>query len=203
MKTLNILAIADTHGVLLNNESKNIFFRELNRNPDMIVCLGDVRKDELRLIEKQINEKYGKNNIPWIGIRGNHDDFNQFEEFDIIDIHDMMVIFNGIKIIGFEGSILYKEYMIGFTQEKSLEIARNMQQGADILICHSHPWLEEDIDKTKYNVHIGLKGTRYYLNSNPNCICIHGHDHKDLTYLVNNRQKCNCIYGLKYLSISI
>lgn len=195
-KSLRMLCIADTHGDMLMMTSDSII--DKFRDVDVVICVGDIRKDELKVISR-----LSKNKI--LAIKGNHDSVNQFDELpEIIDIHNNMVDINGVNIIGIEGSIKYNDYVVGFSQKESLHLAKSMQQGADILISHSHMYCKDDAELGPYNSHVGLKGTRYYFRHNK-CVNIHGHDHIS-TELKNPRElrlygMCNVLYENGKLSL--
>ena len=174
-KNINIIAIADTHGCLLfaANGSLQKLRNELNQGCDVVVCLGDIRKDELKIIEAEVNNRY-----PIIGISGNHDDIDQFEDTpNIINLHMKTIKIKDITIAGFEGTIRYK---IGegafYTQEECLNEIKKMPP-ADILITHAHMYRENDKYKSKYDCHIGFVGTLKYFYDNRCFLNIHGHDH--------------------------
>lgn len=185
-ENLNMICIADTHGELLKEENKQKLDKMLNDGCDIIICLGDIRKDELRII-CELNKK----RFPIIAVKGNHDDMNQFDEFeDITDVNNNIFEINNIKIIGMHGSIKYKGYEYpSYTQEESLELAKTMPN-ANILITHAHLWEEEDKNKSEYDCHIGLAGATKYFYDNQCFLNIHGHDHKysndDTKTLINN-----------------
>lgn len=195
-KSLRMLCIADTHGDMLMMTSDSII--DKFRDVDVVICVGDIRKDELKVISR-----LSKNKI--LAIKGNHDSVNQFDELpEIIDIHNNMVDINGVNIIGIEGSIKYNDCVVGFSQKESLHLAKSMQKGADILISHSHMYCKDDAELGPYNSHVGLKGTRYYFRHN-RCVNIHGHDHIS-TELKNPRElrlygMCNVLYKNGKLSL--
>lgn len=178
---LNMICIADTHGCLNYDSSK--LEEELNREkPDIVITLGDIRKDELKLIESLTDD-----DIPIYGIKGNHDDIDQFDDTRVIDLNGAMVDIQGIKITGIEGSIKYKEDMIGFSQDESMIFAKSLQSEADILFSHCHGYRGKADDILgQYNVHIGLEGIRWYINQN-NCVNIYGHDHIS-TEMINDKE---------------
>ena len=92
VKPINMICIADTHGCLLDKSGEDYLtlIDEINKGCDIVVLLGDIRKDELRLICGLIDDKF-----PIIAVKGNHDDLNQFDEFpSIIDIHKKVYEFN-------------------------------------------------------------------------------------------------------------
>lgn len=187
---LEALCIADTHGSL--HQKQKDLEHLININPDVIICMGDIRKDELQIIMEK------KGNIPCLGIKGNHDDDNQFEDINIVDINGRIAVINGIKIAGIEGSLKYKDSMPGFTQGESIAFAQKMEQGADLLVTHAHMYRKDDLSRNEYDVHMGLLGSRQYFNKN-HCINIHGHDHEiENQFPERNVYK---VYGLMYLSL--
>lgn len=184
------LCIADTHGRLCYD--RVCFLSELkSKEPiDAIITLGDVRKDELDIIIEHAGE------IPIYGIKGNHDDEDQFDGRKITDINGNMSYVNGVSIIGIEGNLKYKPTAIGYTQEDSLEFVKSFPKRADILFSHSHAWRDEDNLLGQYNVHIGLIGTRHYMNQNY-CVNIHGHDHTS-TEMINSKE--TRVYGIQRIT---
>lgn len=187
---LKALCIADTHGSLYQKEEE--LKQCIDISPDVIICMGDIRRDELQIIMKH------KGYIPCVGIKGNHDDVNQFDDIDITDINGRIAVINGVKIAGIEGSLRYKEDMPGFTQGESIAFAQKMEQGADLLVTHSHMYRKDDLARSEYDVHMGLLGSRQYFNKN-RCVNIHGHDHDiENQFPEENVYK---VYGIAYMSL--
>lgn len=201
-KHINMLCIADTHGCLLfsANGIKEKLEKELNDGCDVVICLGDIRKDELRIINNIVKDRF-----PIIGIKGNHDDFNQFEEYpNIIDLNCKTIEINDVKIAGLSGCIKYKDNDdICYTQNESLKVIKEIPE-ADILITHAHMYRANDKYKSEYDCHIGLVGALKYFYDNKCFLNIHGHDHLNSeldTEIRKNNGKSIGVYQIERIII--
>lgn len=191
-KHINIIFLADTHGELLKKEEEyNKLKQFINDGCDVIISLGDVRQDELEILCELNNDKY-----PILAVKGNHDELNQFDNFpNIIDINNKLVEINGVKFIGLEGSIKYKEYSYpSYTQEESLIMVDDMP-AADILISHAKCWVYDDINMGT-NCHVGLIGNTKYLLKNRCSLNFHGHNHKQYETEIHTLSNGSVSYGV-------
>lgn len=167
-ENLKILAISDTHDYYRNHP---------DISPDLVLLLGDNEFDEIREIEK-------KYNCPIVGVLGNHDRPDYYENTNIIYVHQKIITVNGIKIAGFNGSIAYKrKQSLLFFEEEVFEFVKDLEP-VDIFIAHSNPWTEDSIN---FDVeHRGFEAFNYYINTKQPKYFIHGHLHKPSSYLVEN-----------------
>lgn len=205
---IDMICVSDTHGCLLNREGEDYkkLVKELNNKCDIVVLLGDIRKDELRIICDLVNKQF-----PIVAVKGNHDDYNQFDNFDdIVDIHNNVFEIKGIKIIGIQGCVSpykLKCNSLYITQEESLELAQKMKP-ANIVISHACPYDRDcnlDVDAYSYDCHIGLLGTLKYFYDNGCFLNLHGHNHN--TSKEDNKRMLNggrsiSIYKVERIKIS-
>ena len=175
-KSLRIIAISDTHG---SQKEMETFFSDIKgtRFPfDVCILLGDMYYQDIEFV----TENVPKEKI--IAVSGNHDSHNFFEQFGIPVIDGKVVTYNGIRIAGIGGALLYKEGEIGYqTQKDSVKAAKAMPK-AEVLISHAgvYSW------KTRH-CHCGLKGINRYIRKNHVKYHLHGHNHnQDATRL------CGC-----------
>ena len=199
---IDMICISDTHGCLLNKDGedyKRLVF-ELNNKCDVVILLGDIRKDELRIICNLVNR-----NFPIIAVKGNHDDYNQFNNFDdIIDIHNNVFEIKGIKFIGIQGCVSpykLKCDSLYITQEDSLEFSEKMEH-ANVIISHACPYDRDcnlDSSAYSYDCHIGLLGTLKYFYDNRCFLNLHGHNHN--TSKEDNKKMLNKGYSVSIYKI--
>lgn len=170
---MKILCFADLH-----HESED-YFHCLSgiddMNYDIAISIGDNSYYDFEKIRKYINGDI-------YGILGNHDSFRTLEDSGIIDFHNKIIVYEGIKIAGFCGSYKYKcADFPSFTQEESEEILGSMEK-ADILISHEGPFNLYGSDLS----HCGFKGITEYICKYNIPLNIHGHYHKNTVSKLNN-----------------
>ena len=104
-----------------------------------------------------------------------------------------VVINDGVKILGIQGSYKYKpDDFPSFTQKESIEFL-NDKEKVDILVCHDAPY---GLSGRNDVAHQGLFGTLYYLFKNKTPYCIHGHLHTPYTKEMINEAKANLLNTL-------
>jgi len=125
---MKILALADWP------PTQSILKMVKNYKPDIICTLGDFDKfslKELALIQ----------DIPKLGVYGNHCTRGYFEKLGIINLHLQTFEFGGLKFGGFEGSVKYKETEIEpmFSQEECTKLMQNFPK-VDVFLSHCPPF---------------------------------------------------------------
>jgi uncharacterized protein len=93
---------------------------------------------------------------------GNHDDGATYlERNGIINLHNKIIDFNGLKIGGFQGCIRYNTRDIQYTEEEAKVFADSFPY-VDILLLHAGPLglLDDPSDL----VHIGSENIRRYVD---------------------------------------
>lgn len=183
---MKIVAIADTHGAIsqwMDTCKDDIL------DADCVVVLGDICDYELKAIDSLFD-------VPIFGVYGNHDVPGAFDDTKIINVHkNPQTIFNR-SIIGFQGSVKYKQSQIfGYTQEESVHECLDMSK-CSILIAHDAPFGYG----AKDNAHLGLKGLYEYVCKRQPDIMLFGHHHKNRYFRIKNTD-CYNIYGIRILNI--
>lgn len=182
--SLNILVIADTHGCLNECELPDDGY-------DVCFLLGDVFNNDLAIIKQKIVH------APIYGILGNHDGFDLLDRYGIENIHGKSIEIKGVKIVGLQGSIKYKNSdMPLYTDEESCEIAK-LLPCADILISHDSP---KYVFGDKDFAHSGLQGITNYCELHNVPLNIHGHHHENKTTILENGTTSICCYGVRLMN---
>jgi len=185
---MRILAIADRPPF---ESIKEIL---LKQSVDVIVTLGDLEMHQIRELE-DIND------IPKLGVYGNHCSGMYMAELGIENMHLATKEINGIIFGGFEGSVKYKESSAKmYTQEQASELLKDFPY-VDIMLCHAPPYgvNDEPDDPT----HAGLIGLREYVEKKSPKYLLHGHTYPIEGQLVTKFGLTNIeyIYGSKILDI--
>jgi len=178
---MKILAIADRPP---KEKIKNVL--EKNKDVNLICTLGDL--DYFSLIElKDIN------NIPKIGVYGNHDSGKYFDELGIINLHLKTFEFMGYIFGGFEGSVRYKQnpHAIMYTQEEAFELLKNFPR-VDIMLAHCPPYGIND--EPEELAHQGFKSFREYIEIKKPKYFFHGHTYPTKENLITKFCETQIIY---------
>ena len=189
---MKILYAADLHSDDFTNSIDII--QEVAKECDFAISLGDCNYTK----NSDFIDLCYENNLPLLGILGNHDNFNQFNDKRIIDLHQLTHEIDGIIVAGVSGSILYSNNMVGeivHTQEESIDIFDELHY-ADIILSHDGPYPQAD-----YYDHIGSKGLEKYIKDKKPKIVFHGHFHKNEVYL-RNKTIVYCLYGIGTVDIN-
>jgi Icc-related predicted phosphoesterase len=139
--------------------------RLLQREVDVVLCLGDLSRQDL--------EPLGSARLPKLGVHGNHDDGGEFTGLGIEDLHMRRVELGGLWFGGFSGSHEYhKEPRTTWSQKKASKLLAKLGH-VDVLLAHSPPLgINDDPDDP---AHIGLEGLREYLERERPAMLLHGH----------------------------
>lgn len=185
------LVVTDGHGTiprLIDN------FMEDVGQVDIVFYLGDLELNDFVALnnhDKLNNVDYG------IGVVGNHDSENDLSEQEIEDIHDRLVIFNGIRILGIRGSFKYKDVEGPMmTDEESEAFVKNLPS-CDLLLTHD--WSKhEEIGNT---AHKGMSGISKYIKEHSPVCHIHGHIHEYLEEKVGDTTSYS-FFKLAYIKVT-
>lgn len=175
---IRILAISDLH--FWDKEELNHI---LDYEFDVCVLLGDIPYNAIVEIVNIVKDK------PIFGLPGNHDAWNIFEEFPVVDLHEKTEDFHTYCFAGFGGSLRYKKGPYAMvTQEECLKSLKKLPKG-DILLTHDSMYRLFGKD----GAHEGLKGITRYILKNHIRLNIHGHHHQ---MSVKKRFGCTtvCVY---------
>ena len=178
ISAINLLCIADTHGAFSYYYPVS-FVRELTSriNLNAVLLLGDLNLSDIKDVISCFRS------LPVFAVCGNHDEPVLYTNNDIPEIHGKIVDVSGVRVLGWHGSVKYKEYQpFCFTQEESHELYLSMPS-CDILVSHDMP-LGKCPDRN--NAHAGLIGITEYLNAGKCKLHLHGHIHEsDLISKIN------------------
>lgn len=184
----NILFVADTHGVLLQEDVEPLLCSDKNEI-DAIIALGDVFDNEFTILKST----FPLSNI--YGVLGNHNNFDDLERNNVQSLELEIVNINGLTIGGFGGSIKYKDVnMPLLTDEESTERAR-MLSYVDIFVTHDGPK-----NKKRDFAHSGLQGISEYIKENSPSYHFFGHKHEPEVILHQNGTVSICEYKLSLYS---
>ncbi|MFH1611181.1 MAG: metallophosphoesterase [Patescibacteria group bacterium] len=161
---------------------------------DIIVTLGDLEMHQIRELESI-------NNIPKLGVYGNHCSGMYMDELGIQNMHLNTVKINGITFGGFEGSVKYKESSAKmYTQEEASTLLRDFPY-VDVMLCHAPPYgvNDEPGDLT----HAGLIGLREYVEKKSPKYLFHGHTYPTQGKLITNlgSTKIEYVFGSRIVEI--
>ena len=174
---MKILVIADV-------ESKyywDFFSKDKFEGIDLIISCGDLNSEYLMFLVTLTN-------IPVLYVRGNHDyGYDEKPPEGCICLEDDIYEFNGLRIVGFGGSMKYDGRGIQYTEKEMQSKVNKLRfklwksKGFDILITHAPALGVNDGEDLP---HKGFKAYRDLLDKYSPKLFVHGHVHMN--------------YGLKY-----
>ena len=157
------MALADLHFW-----EKEELFRIRDLEFDVCVLLGDIPQVAITEIVAIVKEK------PILAVPGNHDTWEMFEGFSVVDLHRKTTEVCRVSFAGFGGSVRYKKGPYAMhTEEECRELIEGLPK-ADILISHDcmHGLFGKE------GSHAGLKGISEYILKNKVRLNICGHHHQ-------------------------
>lgn len=125
--------------------------------PDIVLLLGDIPS----ILLSKINRRY---TCKKLGVLGNHCHPSNFDDMDILNMHNQVIEWNGMTFGGFEGSPIYKDRPFGQHSEAEAQsfIDRIGNRHIDVMLTHSNPAYG---DKVLDNAHRGFESfNRLFLN---------------------------------------
>ena len=185
---LRILAIADTHMTLQEDELRKIVE---TKEIDICLLLGDIYGTEVETILRVV-----PSSVPICGVLGNHDSWSLHEYYGIPNLHGTVVETKGVRITGMDGSIRYKNSDVPmYTDQESAEIAKSLPV-ADLFISHDSP---KNIHGRSGEAHSGLQGVGDYCVMHSVPLNLHGHHHRNATIVLPNGTTSVCCHGIRYI----
>lgn len=144
--------------------------RLLERDVDLVLCLGDLTRHDL--------EPLGSARLPKLGVYGNHDDGGEFTGLGIESVHLRRVEVDGLWFGGFSGSHEYgREPRYTWSQKEASRLLGKLGH-VDVLLAHSPPLgINDDADDP---AHVGLAGLREYVEREHPAMLLHGHTYPPL-----------------------
>ena len=193
---MKLLCCADFHN---SAELTGFGARAKEDAPDVIVTLGDISVQDLRII-KHTADALG---IPAIGVCGNHDEVDTLVKTGIDDLHGKAKTIKGVSFAGISGSLRYKPSSNMFlTQRESIDIAKKLPK-ADVLITHDKAytgWLVDTKAQYAKDPHAGLVGITKYIRKNKPKYHLYGHLHQRMAEKKHGTTSI-CVYGIQLIDI--
>ncbi len=145
---------------------------------DLILSCGDLPPEYLSYLVASFN-------APLYYVRGNHDiRYDSKTPNGCIDLNARLMQFQGIKMLGLEGSRWYSGGPHQYTENEMRKIIRGLrpkiwwQRGIDIIITHAPPRYIHDAEDL---CHRGFKSFRWLIDHYCPIYFIHGHIHADFS----------------------
>ncbi|MEA2256197.1 MAG: uncharacterized protein QOG35_2242 [Solirubrobacteraceae bacterium] len=139
--------------------------RLLERDVDVVLCLGDLSRHDLQPLERL--------RVPKLGVHGNHDDGGEFTGLGIESVHLRQVSVGGLTFGGFSGSHEYhRDPRYTWSQRDASRLLRRFGH-VDVMLAHSPPFGVND--EPDDPAHVGLVALREYVERERPGVLLHGH----------------------------
>lgn len=142
---------------------------------DLILSCGDLPPEYLTFLQTELG-------APLFYVRGNHDIRYQSQPpRGCIDLHGRLIRFQGLNLLGLEGSMWYNGGPMQYTERQMQQILWKLKPalwwrgGVDIVFTHAPPRGIHDADDL---CHRGFEAYRRLLASHRPGYFIHGHIHR-------------------------
>jgi Icc-related predicted phosphoesterase len=176
---VKILLVADK----IHKALYDYFEPERWQDIDLIISAGDLSSGYLQFLVTMIK------GAPLFYVRGNHDDkYEKDPPLGCVNIHGRIVEYNGLRILGLEGSRWYNCEGIQYKENRMwwefLKLWPRLKYGRkiDIVLTHNPPY---GLNDGKGHAHRGFKSFRYLIDTFEPRFFIHGHQH--LSYAMRER----------------
>lgn len=159
----------------------------LDKNPFELICtLGD-------LDQFSLNELVDINDIPKLGVYGNHCSGMYFGPLGITNMHLKIFEFDGLTFGGFEGCVRYKNdsYAKMYTQEEAFELLKDFPR-VDIMLTHCPPYGIND--EPEELAHQGYRALQEYVEQKRPKYLLHGHTYPTKENIVTKFGNTEIIY---------
>ena len=171
---MRILTLSDLHGYVPIPEA----------TPDLVILLGDIDYYQLQKIDEQFT-------CQKIGVLGNHDGLDFFQNTNILNLHRQTVEINGVTFAGFEGCPKYnRRTYLQYLEEETTDFMESCEK-VDVFIAHSNPMLTFSMDLT--DPHRGFASFTTYIEEKQPSYFIHGHIHEPSKTKLGNTNLI-CVY---------
>lgn len=166
-------------------------FLELYQQCDVLISTGDLISFDFAGLEDIKNKK------PAFGVYGNHDSGNYMESLAIINLHNKVYGYAGLKWGGFQGCIKYKESPLMYTEEEAKAWVDTFPY-VDVLLLHAGP--KGMLDDPSDEIHTGSESIRrYVLDKKPKFIFV-GHQYSN-DFMEVGETKIYRTYGARIIEI--
>lgn len=189
---MKILVVSDKETPSLLNESKAHLLKDL----DCIISCGDLRAAYL-------NSLVAKAGVPLFYVAGNHDFHYKYERPYGINLDLKVVEFQGLRLVGFEGSMRYNHKTYQYTEAQMKRRVQSVgykllfNKKVDIVVTHAPPagiYSADDL------CHQGFMAYRKFIEKYQPGFFLHGHYHleygpkqKRRENILGNTTLINCI----------
>lgn len=177
---MRILAIADVEDELLLSRLSHGGGGRF----DLVVSCGDLTPTYLDCVATMAN-------APLCYVRGNHDTAYEGDpHLGGIDLDGRVLEVAGLRIAGLEGSVRYREGIVGYTEGEmrrkavALGLRAALTGGVDVLVTHAPPRGHGDIDDLPHRGFECLNGLLGWVRPT---LMLHGHVHLDYGLIGRSR----------------
>ena len=171
---MKILAISD---IVVPELADRIDVRRF-RDIELILSCGDLPPEYLSVIREKLD-------VPLFYVRGNHDiRYRSAPPVGCLNIHQRRISFNGLRIMGLEGSRWYNGGPIQYREYQMRRMIWRMLPGlwfgggVDIVVTHAPP---RHINDAEDRCHRGFKSFLRLIARFKPRVFIHGHIHAHFT----------------------
>lgn len=198
---MKILTVSDRVEPILNDSFDAGLFAEV----DLILSCGDLPPEYLTGLVNRIK-------VPLYFVKGNHDiRYDRKPPEGCVDIHGRLVQFQGVRILGLEGSRWYNGGPNQYTERQMRQIVRKLKigiwwkGGIDVVVSHAPPRHVHDAED---RCHKGFKSFHSLIRGHAPGYFIHGHIHAhfdsftDRVTTIHNTKVINS-YGYTILDVDI
>lgn len=160
---------------------------------DMVFLLGDIDYPVIRQIHNDYKEK-----CPILGVLGNHDGPDFFEDTSIINVHGKVLKINEVTIAGFGGSPVYNKRKYCQYEEGEVKAFVDTLEYVDYFLAHSNPVVDW---YTSINAsHNGFESFNEYIQRVQPKHFFHGHLHEQREYKLSDIQ-IHAVYPYRLFSL--
>jgi Icc-related predicted phosphoesterase len=198
---MKILTVSDRIDPILNESLDTNCFSEVA----LILSCGDLPPEYLTMISSRVG-------APLFFVKGNHDiRYDLKPPNGCVNIHGKLVQFQGLKILGLEGSRWYNGGPNQYTERQMRRMIRNLKLGlwwkggVDVVVSHAPPRHVHDAED---RCHKGFKSFHWLIKHHAPRYFIHGHIHaqfdnfSDRVTTIHDTKVVNS-YGYTILDIDI
>lgn len=175
---MKVLAIAD----YIENSSQ-VKENILQHRPDVILTLGDLKREDLEYLKDL--------SLPKFGIYGNHCDEDYLLPLNIKNLHLKHQTFNNLTWSGFEGCVLYKNAPRQYFQQQATQLLFHTDK-ADIMLSHAPPAGVND--NILSDSHLGFEAFREYIKNHSPKFWFHGHAYPKKSQKISKLNNTIIIY---------
>jgi uncharacterized protein len=169
-------------------------FSELYEQADMLISTGDLTLFDFPGLEDTQKKK------PAFGVYGNHDSGSYLEPLSIINIHNTVYDFVGLRWGGWQGCLKYKETSAPMYTEAEAELFANTFPYVDVLLLHAGP--KGMLDDPSDSVHVGSENIRRYVMDKKPKYVFCGHQYSDDS-MESDGTKIYRTYGARIIEIPV